>query len=519
MAHQHSAAAADSTQLTDSSSAQLAERALANATAAAAASSTSSSSASSSSSSSSGDGHHGGGGGGGSSHPRTGLVSSKSFSTLLTNSRATHASITPTGTPDKLAIVMVGLPARGKSYIARKLARYLCWLGVEAKVFNVGVYRRETVGAEQKADFFDPKNAEAEQKRREISFVALQDLLQWFKEGGRVGFYDATNTTRNRRKLIVDTMTKEKIQTFFIESICDDPDLIRQNIQLVKLGSPDYRNMPPEAAIEDFIQRIQHYQAAYEPMDDELDKHLSYIRMIDVGAKFVVNRTTGYLQSRIVYFLMNTHIAPRAIYLTRHGESEYNVEGKIGGDAPLSSRGQAYARELKNWMAEFGPKDFTIWTSTLTRARQTAAVFGRPFVEWRALDELDAGECDGMTYEEIQEKFPQDFARRDEDKYLYRYPRGESYRDVVSRLEPCIMELERQKDVVVVGHQAVLRCLLAYFLDKPSEELPYVDVPLHTVIKLTPIAYGCKVEMFKVNVPAVNTYRPKPADGPTAAGH
>ena len=35
------------------------------------------------------------------------------------------------------------------------------------------------------------------------------------------------------------------------------------------------------------------------------------------------------------------------------------------------------------------------------------------------------GVCDGMTYEEIEEKYPHDFARRDQDKYHYRYPRGE----------------------------------------------------------------------------------------------
>lgn len=81
-----------------------------------------------------------------------------------------------------------------------------------------------------------------------------------------------------------------------------------------------------------------------------------------------------------------------------------------------------------------------------------------------------------MTYEEIAKKFPEDFAARDENKFTYRYPRGESYEDLVARLEPVIMELERQGNVLVVSHQAVLRCLLAYFLDKNSEELPYLKV-------------------------------------------
>lgn len=46
-----------------------------------------------------------------------------------------------------------------------------------------------------------------------------------------------------------------------------------------------------------------------------------------------------------------------------------------------------------------------------------------------------------------------------------------SYEDLVARLEPVIMELERQENVLVVAHQAVLRCLLAYFLDKSSGKM------------------------------------------------
>jgi len=115
-----------------------------------------------------------------------------------------------------------------------------------------------------------------------------------------------------------------------------------------------------------------------------------------------------------------------------------------------------------------------------------------------------------MTYEEIQEKYPEEFASRDQNKFSYRYPRGESYEDLVARLEPVIMELERQQNVLVIGHQAVMRCLLAYFLDKTADELPYLEVPLHTVIKLTPVAYGCRMEQIELPVEAVDTHRAKP---------
>ncbi|VDP61808.1 unnamed protein product [Schistosoma mattheei] len=94
----------------------------------------------------------------------------------------------------------------------------------------------------------------------------------------------------------------------------------------------------------------------------------------------------------------------------------------------------------------------------------------------------------------------------------------QSYQDLVTRLEPVIMELERQTSVLVICHQAVARCLLAYFEDKNKDELPYIHVPLHTVFKLTPTAYRCIVERVKLNVPAVETHRMKPERDNNAIG-
>jgi 6-phosphofructo-2-kinase/fructose-2,6-biphosphatase len=119
-----------------------------------------------------------------------------------------------------------------------------------------------------------------------------------------------------------------------------------------------------------------------------------------------------------------------------------------------------------------------IWTSTLQRSILTAQpIIGFPKIQWRALDEINAGICDGMTYDEIKKIKPEEYESRSKDKLRYRYPRGESYLDVIQRLEPVIIELERQRaPVVVISHQAVLRALYAYFADKPLEELPNIEV-------------------------------------------
>ncbi|HEV3351229.1 MAG TPA: histidine phosphatase family protein, partial [Methylomirabilota bacterium] len=56
-----------------------------------------------------------------------------------------------------------------------------------------------------------------------------------------------------------------------------------------------------------------------------------------------------------------------------------------------------------------------------------------------------------------------------------------------------IIELERtRKPVLVIAHNAVLRALYAYFQGVPRERCPYLPIPLHTVIELTPHAYGCR---------------------------
>jgi broad specificity phosphatase PhoE len=92
---------------------------------------------------------------------------------------------------------------------------------------------------------------------------------------------------------------------------------------------------------------------------------------------------------------------------------------------------------------------------------------------------------------------PDEFAARAQDKFRYRYPRGESYADVIQRLEPVIVELERQSSpVLIVAHRAVIRVLYGYLMGKPQDECPHLPVPLHTVIQLTPTEYDYREERF-----------------------
>ena len=391
----------------------------------------------------------------------------------------------------KLALVMVGLPARGKSYTARRIERYLSWLGYRTGVFNVGEYRRARVGARVPHSFFDPDNPRGEEARRSVAMVALEDMVAWLTDDGQVAIYDATNSTRARRAMVRARCERAGFQVLFIEIRCDDPDLIEANIRSTKLSSPDYKDTDPDEAVTDFRARIAHYQRAYEPLADDEG---AYLRVTGAGRGVTVSNVDGYLAARLVFFLMNLHLAARPIWLTRHGESVYNVAGILGGDPDLTPDGHRYAQALAQFLDRRDPDrhEVVIWTSSLRRALQTAAPLGRTSWAWRALDEIDGGICDSMSHAQIQEQLPEEYEARRRNKFTYRYPRGESYQDVIQRLDPVIIELERtRKPVLVIAHNAVLRALYAYFQGVPRERCPYLAIPLHTVIELTPHAYGC----------------------------
>lgn len=403
-------------------------------------------------------------------------------------------------TTKQLAIVMVGLPARGKSHIAGCLERYLNWLGFTSRVFNVGNYRRRLCEGQQDANFFDPSNEEGVRKRTELAMQCLDDMIAWFgKSDGLCGIYDATNSTRERRAFVMQRLGEHNIRVLFLESICTDKRIVERNITETKLRSPDYRGVDPDHATRDFKSRIEKYGAGSETLQE--NEHASFIKVINVGKQLILHSIEGYLQGKIVSFLLNTHITSRSIYLARHGESEWNVSGQLGGDSPLTQRGRGFSFRLADLMErEFTDKGMDlplVWTSQLQRARQTVERIPCMNVCWRALNEIDAGVCEGLTYDQIEHVHPNVATARKKNKLKYRYPGGESYIDVIHRLEPVILELERHRGpVLVVAHNAVIRCLLAYFTGKQRDECPFTEVPLHTVYKLTTRAYGVEERRF-----------------------
>ncbi len=416
--------------------------------------------------------------------------------------------------PKTLAIVMVGLPARGKTHIASCVSRYLNWLGFSCSIFNVESYRRRLTGGRQTAEFFDPSNAAGYAKRMEMAERCSDDMVAWLEEGGHVGIFDATNNTAARRARVLERLQRCGTRVLFLESVCNDKSILDRNLAETRLRSPDYAGTEEEVARADFARRISYYEKERESVDESEG---AYIRIVDAGRQLHLHDIRGYLPAKLVQFLLNTNLSPRTIYLSRHGESQWNVTGQLGGDPNLSDRGRQYAMNLARFIDEEVHGQMSVWTSQLQRTRQTVAQMPRMSVCWRALNEIDAGVCEGLTYAQVAQKYPEVAEQRKRDKLRYRYPGGESYVDVIHRLEPVILELERATEpVLVVAHNAVIRAIYAYYTGESQDRCPFIEVPLHTIFKLSPRAYGVEVEKFELDKEAL--YRNKTpesnSDGP-----
>lgn len=541
---------------------------------------------------------------------------------------------------------MVGLPARGKSYITKKLARYLNWLQHDTEIFNVGQRRRVAAGkspipakldqgqdrrkssvhkdlvdsvrrlsasvgnmqvdsppAEENptplpppvipakilvngeepsssvsqngstvipsvdagpgqsqnesavheaspepmdhtASFFDPQNQRAVKLREQVALDTLDELLEYILElGGSVGILDATNSTMERRKAIVDHIRKRagpELGILFLESSCVDQNLLEANMRL-KLSGPDYKGQDPVTALEDFKKRVALYEKSYVPLGEYEEKHdMAFIQMIDVGRKIVSHQTNGFLSSQVVYYLLNFNLSPRQIWITRHGESVDDQAGRIGGDSGLSENGKRYAKALtrfidyqrqqwelhqqqKNLLKHFPPRpgdstppnpsyiprdrprNFCVWSSMMQRAVQTVEHFNEDeydIKQMRMLDELHSGKMEGMTYKEIQKQYPEEYAHRKKDKLFYRYPGpgGEGYLDIINRLRAVIVEVERTTDhVLLVSHRSTARVLLAYFRGLKRDEVADLDVPMGMLYMLEPKPYGVEFKAYRYN--------------------
>lgn len=219
------------------------------------------------------------------------------------------------------------------------------WRGYKADLFNVGKYRRQQLAktVPQSANFFAASNSTASQQREQLALAVLENLLDWLEREGDLAVFDATNTTRKRRQTVYEVCKQKnpQLNVVFIESVCNDIKVLESNYRAKAMNSPDYCNMPLEAALEDLRQRVTEYEKVYELMSED---HLPYLSLENLNSKIVCNKISGQMMHSITSYLMSIHIQPRPIYLVRAGHCDgenmpvhHHLDLSYNGDAvPIS---------------------------------------------------------------------------------------------------------------------------------------------------------------------------------------
>jgi len=166
------------------------------------------------------------------------------------------------------------------------------------------------------------------------------------------------------------------------------------------------------------------------------------------------------------------------IYIARHGETIWNIEGRIQGrsDPGLSRKGYAQSLALLNQLKDRPIS--AIYASTLQRSIQTARPianhFGLPIQRQPELDEIAFGILEGKLLFKFDEELKAEWDKFKDNQFTYRIPGAENYADVANRVKPFIERLlqnHKAQEVLIVGHRVVNRLLIGMLMEYPMEEV------------------------------------------------
>lgn len=379
---------------------------------------------------------------------------------------------------EKLVIAMVGLPARGKSTMACKIANTLKRDEVRVEIFNNGVLRRElSKGNTSSPEFFSPANQEGFLFRKKCAQINLERARAFLENNGEVAIIDAGNVTRERRRMIGQTFTNTPI--FYIECVNIDEEANEAYLER-KASLKEFSHLSQTDAFDSFFKRISYYESIYEPPLEERNRLLVDSFEGHILQQHISDSVPFYDRIRD---LITTRII-KNLFLVRHGETYFNLEDRIGGDSDLTEKGMTQARTLAEYFSTIHIP--IIFTSNHARTHQTAAPIAEKqkdcsVIALTEFNEIHAGVCEGMTYQEIREQKPEVAKARNRNKYGYAYPEGEGYVSMEKRIHRGLQKVfylnNYNENIMIVGHRAVNRMILSDFVFRPKEEVPYIYMP------------------------------------------
>lgn len=177
------------------------------------------------------------------------------------------------------------------------------------------------------------------------------------------------------------------------------------------------------------------------------------------------------------------------MYLARHGQTAYNLEGRFQGQlpVPLDELGRTQAAELAERAAAHGFA--VLWSSTLLRARETAEIvaakIGLESKPDARLMETDAGDWTDRSFGDVQGEAPELFAKFVAGDPTFAFPGGESFAQQEVRVVAALDEIERGPlPALVVCHGMVIRAALSV---RAGHWLPHGQrVPNGALVPLDP---------------------------------
>lgn len=177
------------------------------------------------------------------------------------------------------------------------------------------------------------------------------------------------------------------------------------------------------------------------------------------------------------------------ILIARHGETEWNTTERMQGwqNSPLTDTGLAQAKRLAQVVDIYDVE--RIVSSPLGRARKTATIVAEytelPVETNDRLREIDIGAYSGLTKDEVHDRDPEFFERREKNKWACRWPDGESYADAYERVGDFVQQSDTLHDSTILAHRSLNRVLLGQLADLSPPEMLSIEQENDAVFEVT----------------------------------